>query len=243
METISYPCSRAGFRDILPPLLGSHTLVNHAAAASHTPSDRSERRLRWDERYASPSRPWDTGITPPEVITFWQSGLLAPRGIAIDLGCGTGTNVTFLSTLGLQAVGVDISGIALAHGQARSRQELETGDRRVSLVQSDVMQLPFAAAEAAYILDIGCLHSLPLDRRSRYARSVADNLRPGGYYHLFAFDRDRSDSAAVKHRDQGMEEDEVRRLFTPALAVLTVLRGRPDQRPCRWYLLRKPLTA
>lgn len=36
--------------------------------------------------------PWDTGITPPEVVATFAEGDLPP-GPALDLGCGTGTNV------------------------------------------------------------------------------------------------------------------------------------------------------
>lgn len=202
-----------------------------------------ERRLRWDERYRSASRPWDTGITPPEVETFWRSGMLPPLGLAIDLGCGSGTNASFLANTGLYAVGVDLSGVALLRGQTRNAQPRGGSSSPPSFVQSDVSSLPFAAAGASYILDVGCLHSIPLDQRASYARSVILNLRPGGYYHLFAFDRSDRDVPDSERRDQGMAECEVWQLFTPELLLLTVLRGRPDQRPCRWYLLHKPAST
>src|SRR5689334_21905005 len=37
--------------------------------------------------------PWDSGISPPELLEFIQTH---PAGKAIDLGCGTGTNVITL---------------------------------------------------------------------------------------------------------------------------------------------------
>lgn len=219
--------------------LTPRSLSRSVAAAPSLPMTLA-RRLHWDERYQSSRRPWDTGITPPEVKTFWHSGLLPPFGLAIDLGCGSGTNAIFLANNGLRAVGADLSGIALLRGQARGAQPRGPGNSPPSFVQADVSCLPFTDADASYILDIGCLHSIPLDQRTHYAHSVVTNLRPGGYYHLFAFDRSDDDVSDPEHRDQGMAEHEVRQLFTPDLALLTVLRGRPDQRPCRWYLLYKP---
>ncbi|MDI9549294.1 MAG: methyltransferase domain-containing protein, partial [Chloroflexota bacterium] len=194
-------------------------------------------RRRWDERYLSGVRPWDNGQTPPEVIEFWQSGLLSPAGLAVDLGCGSGVNCAYLASLGQRVIGVDLSGIALSRAQAHNAERLGPSASRVSFVQADVMLLPLSGATAHYILDIGCLHSVPRPQRPEYARSVADNLRPGGYYHLFAFDWVGDSNLGPTHSDRGLGEEEVHSLFTPAFSVLTVRRGQPDQQPCRWYLL------
>jgi len=196
-------------------------------------------RRRWDERYLSGVRPWDNGQTPPEVIEFWQSDLLSPAGLAVDLGCGSGVNSAYLAALGLRVIGVDLSGIALSRAQAHNAEQLGPGASRVSFVLADVTLLPLSGAAAHYILDIGCLHSVPRPQRPAYAHSVVDNLRPGGYYHLFAFDWISDGNLGPTHSDRGLGEDEVRSLFVPALSVLTVRRGRPDQQPCRWYLLCK----
>src|SRR5258708_24778856 len=50
--------------------------------------------------------PWDSGISPPELLEFIQTH---PAGKAIDLGCGTGTNVITLARAGWQATGVDFA--------------------------------------------------------------------------------------------------------------------------------------
>ncbi len=43
--------------------------------------------------------PWDSGISPPELLEFIRTH---PAGKAIDLGCGTGTNVITLAKAGWQ---------------------------------------------------------------------------------------------------------------------------------------------
>jgi SAM-dependent methyltransferase len=217
-------------------------LSPHAVQRATVPPDRpdpSQRRRQWDERYLSNFRPWDSGITPPEVVAFWRSGLLPYTGLAVDLGCGSGAHSAYLAGLGLRVIGVDLSGIALRRAWERDAGYLAGKMRGASFVQADVALLPLHDAAAHYILDIGCLHSIPRRQRSLYAQGVVDNLRPGGFYHLFAFDRVFDSSSDPEHSDRGVDKDEVRLLFAPFLSLLTVQRGRPDQQPCRWYLLYK----
>jgi cyclopropane fatty-acyl-phospholipid synthase-like methyltransferase len=195
---------------------------------------------RWENLYATDSIPWDTGVVPPEVQTFWSGNLVAPVGAAIDLGCGTGTNVAFLASLGLDVVGFDLSYSALAVARRRLRRQIAHSQSRLQLVQADVSSLPAVGVNAQYILDIGCLHSIAQTRRAAYAACVVENLAPGGFYHLFA----HTSPKGVEHGsedDRGLEPAEVASLFVPALTLLTVLQGQPDPRPCYWYLLHKPI--
>ena len=76
--------------------------------------------------------PWDTGITPPEVVD-----LVARRfpkgGRAIDIGCGTGTTVVYLARHGFRVIGIDVSRRAIALARRRVREagvsaDLLTGD-------------------------------------------------------------------------------------------------------------------
>jgi methylase of polypeptide subunit release factors len=50
--------------------------------------------------------PWDTGISPPELIDFINSN---PPGKALDIGCGTGTNAIRLAKEGWRVTGVDFA--------------------------------------------------------------------------------------------------------------------------------------
>jgi len=68
------------------------------------------------ERYKNQDAPWDTGITPPEIVAI--AGELPP-GKAIDLGCGTGTNVRYLLEQGWTADGVDFVPQAIELAQAK----------------------------------------------------------------------------------------------------------------------------
>src|SRR3954453_4809043 len=79
----------------------------------------SASRKRWELRYGEGNTPWDTQVTPPEVVDFWQDASHARDGIALDLGCGTGTNVRYLAALGITAVGVELAGAPLDTAIAR----------------------------------------------------------------------------------------------------------------------------
>lgn len=197
-------------------------------------------RARWEERYASGVTPWDTQLTPPEVKAFWASGRLPPTGLALDIGSGPGTNVRFLAAQGLLAVGFDISFQAVATGRSRILAHAPEVVGRAWLVQADVTQLPLRQAGACYILDLGCSHGLPPTLRDGFAAGIVDNLRLGGYYHLYAFDYVARPEAEAEERHMGFHADEVLERFTPALDVVEILRASPDPHPCRWYLLRKP---
>jgi SAM-dependent methyltransferase len=194
-------------------------------------------KQKWDEKYLTGPTPWDTRITPPEVRHFWATRRLDPastsaRMVALDLGCGPGTNTAYLAGQGLHAIGVEISSVALALARRRIAAASLAG--RMEFIQADVTNLPVANGGADYILDIGCLHGLPLEDRSAYAQSVVTNLRVGGYYHLFAFDR-----TPEQEDNRGLREGELNSLFAPHLRIVQAVQAQPDMRPCHWYLLQQ----
>lgn len=206
---------------------------------SHLDAATSTTRKRWDARYGEGVTPWDTQITPPEVVAFWQSGRAAPTGFALDLGCGPGTNVRYLAGLGLTTIGVEISGAPLLTARQRFAHYSPELLQRAHFVCSDVCLLPFHRLNAAYILDVGCFHSLPRPIRPYYVQSVVANLAPGGYYHLYAFDTDPLDPDP-EHGPTGMNVGEIAQRFAPDLMVVEETIANPDRRPCRWYLLQRP---
>lgn len=208
-----------------------------------TPESSLAMRDHWDERYRSGNTPWDSGITPPEVQRFWKDYQSPITGeLALDIGCGTGLNTLFLAKQGLSAVGFDLSGQALT--MARRRLGSDAGNRAegqggtAMFVQADVSGLPVAELGAVYALDIGCLHSLPDERRPAYAQGVARALRIGAFYHLYVFDRNKTDGPGAR----GMYDGEVAALFEGQMEIVSEERGVSSSqvsRPSRWYLLRK----
>lgn len=128
------------------------------------------------------SPPWDTGITPPELVDFINTH---PAGRALDLGCGTGTNVLALAATGWDAAGVDFSGRAIRLAKKKAR----VSGLKTAFYRDDVLRLKDISGTFDLIYDIGCFHSLPPERFSDYAANIIHLLSPGGTFMLYVFFR------------------------------------------------------
>jgi SAM-dependent methyltransferase len=124
--------------------------------------------------------PWDTGISPPELLDFLARH---PPGRALDLGCGTGTNVLTLAQHGWQVCGVDFAWQAIFLARRKARQAGVQADLRVG----DVTLLKGIHGPFDLVLDIGCFHSLPGAGRAAYLRNLTRILAPQGFFLLYAF--------------------------------------------------------
>jgi len=185
----------------------------------------ARRRLRFWWRYLRRQTPWDTGITPPEVVALAEE--LSP-GHALDLGCGTGTSSLYLAERGWEVVGVDF--VPKAVQQARQR----AAERHLSaeFYVGDVTHLDFLDGPFNLLIDVGCLHSLPADGRSRYAAHVRRLSHAGARFALYAFG---------PRGDRGIGEEDVRQLFEPAFVVEQVQHGQDkgNGTASAWYFLRR----
>lgn len=201
-------------------------------------------QAHWEQRYNEGILPWDSGITPPEVEKFWQSNPLTVSDragrYAVDLGCGTGTNLAYLARLGLHAIGIELAQNGIAVAQSRLRQNHGDLTLRISLIQASVTAVPIQNVDAVYALDIGCFHAIHPTLRAEYAACVKDLLAPSGYYHLYAFDWIAERANHPEKSPRGLHDNEVCDLFTPALNIVEVQRATANPYPCRWYLLQKP---
>ncbi|MBM4423833.1 MAG: class I SAM-dependent methyltransferase [Chloroflexi bacterium] len=140
------------------------------------------RRLVFAFLYAFTRPRWDTNITPPELVDLIEAQKLPP-GRALDLGCGTGTNVIYLARHGWQAVGIDFVGRAVAEAKRKAR----ANGVRAEFFQADATRLEFLQPPFDLAFDIGCFHSIPADRRAHYLSGLARLLRPGGLFLCYAF--------------------------------------------------------
>lgn len=123
--------------------------------------------------------PWDTGISPPELMEYIANH---PPGRALDLGCGTGTNVITLARHGWRVTGVDFARRAIAIARYKARQARIQVDLRVGDVTKFTNPGSFDL-----VLDIGCFHTLPFALRQEYIHNLTQLLAPQGTYLLYAF--------------------------------------------------------
>jgi SAM-dependent methyltransferase len=124
--------------------------------------------------------PWDTGISPPELMAFIHD---QPAGRALDLGCGTGTNVITLARYGWKVTGVDFVGRAIRAAKRKARKMRVEVDFRVG----DVTRLVGISGKFDLILDIGCFHSLPPSSKESYVHNLNRLLSENGTFLLYGF--------------------------------------------------------
>lgn len=129
---------------------------------------------------------WDTGISPPELVNFINNH---PPGNALDLGCGSGTNVITLAKHGWKATGVDFSLRAIQIAKEKAFREGVNVDLRVG----DVTRLDSIRNKFDLILDIGCFHSLPPTHQHKYINTILRLLHPDGIYLLYVFFKNKDE--------------------------------------------------
>lgn len=186
------------------------------------------RRLTFEYLYFR-QPPWDTGISPPELLEFIQEH---QPGRAIDIGCGTGTNLITLAQAGWKVTGVDFASRAIKI----SRRKLEKAGVQADLRVRDATNLHDIRGPFDFALDLGCLHGIPEERRAKYLEELHRILAPGGFWLLYAFLKPEMDPAA-----RGLGEADLR-LISTHFSLLSRRDGYDNGRgrPSAWFLFRKP---
>ncbi|MFC1886878.1 class I SAM-dependent methyltransferase [Thermodesulfobacteriota bacterium] len=184
-------------------------------------------RLKFEWRYWRGQTPWDTNITPPEVMAFIAD---LPPGRALDLGCGTGTNAITLARHGWRVTGVDFSAKAIRI----ARRKAKAAGFDIDFYTADVADLSMLSETYDYVLDIGCLFTIPKKDRVAYAAALVRLLRSKGWYMLYAW------HPRVRNgRLTGIAEEEVKKLFDPFFAESRVLIGEENGFPSAWYWFQR----
>ncbi|MFD0629748.1 class I SAM-dependent methyltransferase [Streptomyces sanglieri] len=92
--------------------------MSETRTAAELDQEASVRRVL-EDFYRDGKPPWDSGITPPELVALIEGpGALMP-GRALELGCGTGTNAVYLARHSWRVTAVDL--VDRAVRQARRR--------------------------------------------------------------------------------------------------------------------------
>jgi cyclopropane fatty-acyl-phospholipid synthase-like methyltransferase len=185
------------------------------------------RRLAFEIWYIFRRPPWDSGISPPELLEFIQH---TPAGRALDLGCGTGTNAITLAERGWQVFGIDFSGTAIR----RARRKARTANLAIQFFVDDVTH--FSAVDGPFdlILDIGCFHALPADARAAYLDTISCLLAPGGTWLLYAMRR----SAEVESTF-GLTEADIAGISSRLCLARRENGSDPTERPSSWFWFQR----
>jgi len=184
------------------------------------------RRLLFQYWYFS-QPPWDTGISPPELIEFIAQH---QPGRAIDIGCGTGTNVITLAKASWQVTGVDFAPRAIK----LAKQKLKRAGIQAELSINDATKLSRIIGPFDFALDLGCFHGISKEGREKYLRQLDRILAPNGFWLLYAFLNPNT-----PHSSSGLDEVDLN-LISTHFTLLTRRDGFDKrERQSAWFLYQK----
>jgi len=135
-------------------------------------------RIKFNSRYWFGKAPWDTGISPPELYDFLAHH---PAGRAIDIGCGTGTNIITMANAGWQVTGFDFASSAVN----LARRKIRKANLQASVFTDDATRMQHVHGLFDLALDLGCFHSI--ENQSDYLTQLNRILVPGGFWLLYGF--------------------------------------------------------
>lgn len=188
------------------------------------------RRVFFQLAYLVGFKPWDSGVSPPELVELVEGPHALPPGRAIDLGCGTGTNCRYLLTHGWDVTGVDYVPRAISAAKRKAPE--------ATLVIGDVTRLADLGVDGPFdlLLDLGCFHSITEDRRGAYVSEASRIAKAGGTFLLFAFGEKGQATPFAP-------ETEIRERFGEDFEVVEVRAGAPFRRQTWYRMVRKSAAA
>ncbi len=174
---------------------------------------------------------WDTGISPPELLDFIEKHKPAR---AIDIGCGTGTNVITLAKAGWQVTGVDFAPRAIQ----LANQKLIAADIQAALSVNDATKLDGVIGPYDFVLDIGCFHSIPKNGKAKYLKQLDRILAPNGFWLMYGFLKSEPHQSGT-----GLVEADVS-LISSQMTLASRRDGFDDKRnmSSAWFLFQKTTT-
>jgi SAM-dependent methyltransferase len=176
----------------------------------------------WDWAYAEGGQaPWDIGRPQPAFLRLADDGLLA--GQVLDAGCGTGEHTLLAASYGADALGIDVSPLAIERARAKAAER----GIKARFEVADALNLADLGLTFDTIIDSGLFHVFDDEGSARYVGSLALVLRPGGTCYLMCFS-DRQPGTAGPRR---VSEAELRAAFGQGWTVRSIVADTFDLQP------------
>ena len=169
----------------------------------------SEQGLDWDGAYKGEAGfegqpPWNIGEPQPELAALHRAGKF--ESDVLDAGCGHAELSLALAADGLTVVGLDLSptAIAAANNAAQVR-----GLSTASFAQADITSFTGYDGRFNTVIDSTLFHSLPVEGRDGYLRSIRRASAPGAHYYVLVFAKGAF-PAEVDTKPNEVDEGELR---------------------------------
>jgi SAM-dependent methyltransferase len=156
-----------------------------------------------------------------------------PRGLALDVGCGTGDCAIYLAQQGWTVTGVDYVAKPLDKARAKAR----AADVSVDFARADVTQLSHSGIGTGFglIVDNGCIHNMSGGDREAYVREISAIAAPDARLFVVAF------PPGGRFGVPGIDRAEIERRFTPGWTLVSTgdERQLDDKTPTYYYLFER----
>jgi SAM-dependent methyltransferase len=172
--------------------------------------------------------PWDRREPPAPLRRVVEGPAAIPAGLALDLGCGTGTDATYLAERGWNVTAVDVSSVAIDRARARSAAvHWHVADLTLPSATAVLSQLTNLVT---LIVDVGCLPGLDEHGRSRWGEIVNLVSAPGAHLVIRNVPRRASRSLGPV----GLGPDELQTILGPRWTTTP----QPIDPDPRWHVSR-----
>jgi len=192
----------------------------------------------WDERYAQRNTPWDTGRPSSELQRILREREI-PRGRALELGCGTGTNAVFLAQQGFDVTAVDVASLAIEQARVKATE----AGVDVTWFVADLLDLPDVGPPFPFVFDRGVYHAVRREDLAGFLETLSRVTAPGGTYLTLAGNANemRPDEAGPPR----VSAEEICRELAPLMDLVQLREIRFDEaiidgkreRPLAWSAL------
>jgi len=135
-----------------------------------------------------------------------------PRGRALDMGCGAGTDAVFLARQGWEVTALDFMPKALEYTKARA----DEAGVSVELVEADITSWD-APAPFDLVLDHGLMHNLNRESYAPYRERVLKAIAPDADFLLLHWLRRTPEEPQSKVGPTRTSREDIRDFFAPEL--------------------------
>lgn len=128
--------------------------------------------------------PWSLGEPQPEIAALIEQNKI--RGDVLDAGCGEAAVSLHLAKRGYDTVGLDSSSTAIELARAEAAR---LGLANATFDVADISSFTGYDGRFETIIDSTLFHSMPVELRDGYQRSIVRAAAPGASYFVLTFDK------------------------------------------------------
>ena len=154
-----------------------------------------QREKDWDRRYLDLDTPWEDS-KPFLLLEEVFSGYVRPGSRVLEVGCGLGTNASFLAGLGYVVTAIDISPRAAQLASEKYK------NRNLDFLCADFLKGEVSGSFDV-VFDRGCFHSFTeQESYNRFSQCVFEHLVDGGHWINISGNADHPDDLEKRRMDQ-----------------------------------------